>query len=120
MPTIQDAIATAKELMAAPSCCAPLKEKTQAWLDAIGTSNEHDAAVAFVKETEEDILPIDSLIAFAESEAGIKKFGAETAKNLAAHAREVKDNGGKYCDCPACTKAKAILDMKEVILNNAK
>ena len=119
MATIKDAVAKAEELKNAPSCCAPLKEKTQAWIDAIDKDNEHDAAVAFLKEVEEDILPIDSLIAFAESDAAVKKLGAEVAKNLATHSREVKANGGKYCDCPACTCALAILNMKDVILNHA-
>ena len=61
-------------------------------------------------------MPIDSLLAFAESEAGAKVFGAEKAPQVAAHAREIKAAGAKYCDCPACAAVEANLNRKSEIL----
>lgn len=62
-------------------------------------------------------MPIDQLIAFAGSPAGEALFGAETAKGIVAHANEIKANGAKYCDCPACACAEIILNKKDVLLN---
>ena len=44
---------------------------------------------------------IDGLIDFAGSEYGIKHFGVETAKSILEHAKEIKAQGAKYCDCAA-------------------
>lgn len=90
-----------EDLLAAPSACAEVKETAQNYLDAIGGENEAAAAKTFVAELEEDIMPIDGLIAFAESDMGAKVFGEEGAKNILIHAKEIKSNGAKYCDCPA-------------------
>ena len=43
-------------------------------------------------------------------------FGEEKAKDVAAHAKEIKAAGAKYCDCPACAAVEAILDKKDEIL----
>lgn len=69
-----------------------------------------------MEELEADIMPIDGLIGFAESEHGAQVFGADKAKAVAAHAREIKAAGAKYCDCPACAAAEAILDKKDTLL----
>ena len=37
----------------------------------------------------------------------------QQAAAYAAHAREVKAKGGKWCDCPACAPGREILDRKE-------
>ena len=34
------------------------------------------------------------------------------AKNVLAHAEEIKKNGAKFCDCPACTACAAIIAKK--------
>ena len=70
----------------------------------------------YIAELEADIMPIDGLIAFAESDAGAQVFGADAAKNVAAHAKEIKAAGAKYCDCPACAAAEAILEKKDMML----
>ncbi|MDR1832480.1 MAG: hypothetical protein LBQ97_07105 [Fusobacteriaceae bacterium] len=100
----------------APSCCKELKEEAQTWLKAVGTPEEAAETKKYLAELEEDILPIDGLIAFAESETGTKIFGAERAKGVAAHAKEIKAAGAKYCDCAACAAAEAILEKKGSIL----
>ena len=103
-------------LMAAPSCCAEAKAAAQAWLDAIGTAAEAAATEKYLAELAADIMPIDGLIGFAESSDGIHCFGAETAKQLAAHAKEIKAAGAAYCDCPACKAVAAILAQKGNLL----
>jgi hypothetical protein len=105
-----------KELMNAPSCCAEAKAAAQSWLDASGTAQEAEQTENLIKELEMDLVPIDGLIAFANSEAGAKVFGEDTAKNVAAHAIEIKAAGAKYCDCPACAAVAAILEKKDELL----
>ena len=105
-----------KELLNAPSCCAEAKAAAQNWLDAAGTDTEAEASRRLIAELEMDIMPIDGLIAFASSEAGAQVFGAETAKNIAAHGRELKAAGAKYCDCPACAASAAILEKKDELI----
>lgn len=104
------------ELIAAPSCCQEAKEAGKNWLDALGTDKEADCAKALISELEEDIMPIDGLIAFAGSEMGAKVFGEETAKQVLAHGKELKATGAKYCDCAACAACEAILEKKEELL----
>lgn len=104
-----------QELIDAPTCNSETKASAQAWLAAVGTEAEAAATKKYVAELEADIMPIDQLIGFAESEGGAQVFGAE-AKHVAAHAREIKSNGAKYCDCPACAAVEAILAKKDLIL----
>ena len=104
------------ELMNAASCSKEAKASAQTWLDAVGTENEAAATKTYIAELEADIMPIDGLIAFAESDAGAQVFGADAAKNVAAHAKEIKAAGAKYCDCPACAAAEAILEKKDMML----
>ena len=40
----------------------------------------------------------------------------DKALEVAAHAREIKAAGAKYCDCPACAAVEAILDKKDILL----
>jgi hypothetical protein len=51
---------------------------------------------------------VDELAAFA---AGAAKdiMGEEAAAGMLAHAQELKAQGVKYCDCPACTAAHELL-----------
>lgn len=103
-------------LIAAPSCSAEAKAAAEKWLAAVGTAEEAEATKAYVDELEADIMPIDGLIAFADSDAGVGVFGAELAKNILAHAEEIKAAGAEYCDCPACAACKAILEKKAELL----
>ena len=43
-------------------------------------------------------------------------FGPEKTKEVAAHAKEIKAAGAKYCDCPACAAVEAILARKDEML----
>lgn len=109
-------IEKAHQLMDSSTCSSEAKEAAQAWLDAVGTEAEAEETKKFIKEMEADIMPVDTLISFAESEAGAKLFGADTAKNVAEHGKEIKSAGAKYCDCPACAAVEAILEKKDMIL----
>ena len=97
------------ELMNAASCSKEAKASAQTWLDAVGTENEAAATKTYIAELEADIMPVDGLIGFAESEMGAQVFGADKAK-------EIKAAGATYCDCPACAAAEAILEKKDDIL----
>lgn len=112
---LQAVIEKTKELISVPFCCAEAKTAAQRFLDAIGTNAQEAETAAYIKELEEDIVPIDGLIAFAESEEGKTVFGAN-APNVAAHGREIKANGAAYCDCPACAAAETILANKDKLL----
>lgn len=68
------------DLLAAPSACKEIKAAATAYLDSIGTEKEADAAKAYVAVLEADIMPIDGLISFAESDMGRKVFGIDGAK----------------------------------------
>lgn len=100
------------DMMASNTCCVEAKEAGQAWLDAVNTDGEAKATRALIEALVEHVLPIDDYIAFAQSEKGEELFGAERAKDLAAHGREMKEQGKLYCDCPACTPAKAIIERR--------
>ena len=104
------------ELMDAQSCSSEARTAAQTWLDALGTENEAAETKKYIEELEADIMPVDGLIAFAESETGAQVFGAEAAKGVAAHGKEIKAAGAKYCDCPACAAAEAILSKKDALL----
>lgn len=78
-----------KELIAATSCSAEAKEAANAWLEAVGTEKEAEVTKNYIAELEEDIMPIDGLIAFAGSDMGAKVFG-DAAKGVLAHAEEIK------------------------------
>lgn len=105
-----------RELMAAPSCCAEAKAAAQAWLDARGTDREASETRRYLAELKEDITTIDGLIAFAGSETASALMGAEAAKGLLAHAKQIRAEGAKFCDCPACTAALAILSKEPELL----
>ena len=108
--------AKTNDLLAAPSACQEVKAAATAWLAAVGTEKEAEETAKYIAELETDIMPIDDLIAFGQTELALQIFGAEGVKKLQAHAQELKDNGAKYCDCPACAACKAILDRKAEML----
>lgn len=110
------AVEKTHELINAATCNGETRAAAQAWLDAVGTESEAAETKKYIDELEADIMPIDNLIGFAGSEAGAQLFGADTAKNVEAHAKEIKAAGAKYCDCPACAAVAAILEKKDDLL----
>jgi len=95
-------------LMEADSCCEEAKEACKAYLAAVGTNGEADAAKALAAELSEDIVSIDGLIGFAENHAP-ELMGPEAAAALLSAAKEAKANGEKTCICDACQTAKKIV-----------
>ena len=114
--TKADIIEKVKDLIAAPSCCAPLKALAEEWLKAVGTPDEKALSKKLVAELEADVQKAADCLAFFDSEAGRAKVGAEFAANMAKHFKELVDAGEVWCDCPACKAGRAILDNKELIL----
>ena len=93
------------------SCCAGLKKVGQDWLDAAGTDEEAAATKRLLAEIENDILPIDGLIRFAESEKCLQMFGEKGAADMLAHGKAIKSQGAVYCDCPACAYALEVKNL---------
>lgn len=114
---LNDLIEKTQALLLAPTCSAETKEAAQRWLAAAGTDAERAETIEYIAELEADIMPIDSLICFAQSQEGKVYFGEETAAGILSHAEEIKAAGAKYCDCPACTIAASILERKYDILD---
>ena len=112
---LDEVVKKTHELINAPTCSSEAKAAAQRWLDAIGSNCEKEETQKYIAELEADIMPIDGLIGFAESEHGRQVFG-EKAAGIAAHAKEIKAAGAKYCDCPACAAAEAILEKKDALL----
>ena len=105
------------EMTSIPYCCEEAKAAAADWMNALGTEKEAEQTAKLLAELEEDLLPIDSLIAFADSETGIEVFGGkENAQKEISRAKERKAAGAKYCDCPACEAALAVLDKRAELI----
>lgn len=72
----------------------------------IASDKGADLNKAYITELETDIMPIDGLIVFAESEA-VK------SESVAQYACDIKIAGKKYCDCLAC---EAIFEKRGTML----
>lgn len=104
-----------EQLLAADSCSAEAKAAGQAWLAALDTPQEAEQTQKLMAEMQADIMPIDQLIAFAQSDQGQKVFREDLAQQILTHAQERQAQGEKYCDCPACAAASAILSKRDQI-----
>ena len=100
-----------QEMISSYSCYAGLKKVGQEWLDAAGTDNEAAATKKLLAEIEADLMPIDGMISFAESELCQQMFGEKGAADMLAHGKEIKAQGAVYCDCPACVCALEVKDL---------
>ncbi len=97
-------------------CCDELKEAAQAWIDSIGTDKEKEAGKEYVLELQDSIVTVDGMLAFLPTDEAKAKFGEETANKFYEHAKDLKAQGVANCDCPACTAASAVLELKDEIL----
>lgn len=113
---LNETIEKTRALIDAPTCSDETRTAAEKWLNTVGTDREKVETQNYIEELEADIMPIDTLIGFAQSENGISYFGAEAAAQIAAHAQEIKAAGAKYCDCPACAIVAEILEKKAEIL----
>ena len=97
-------------------CCDELKEAAQAWLNSIGTDKEKEAGRKYVLELQDSIVTVDGMLAFLPTDEAKAKFGEETANKFYEHAKDLKAQGVANCDCPACTAASALVEVKDEIL----
>ena len=93
-----------------------VKEFAQSWLDAEGTPKQEELTKQLVSVAERNIALIDETIGFAGSELATQILGAKGAANLLQHAKDIKAQGAEFCDCPGCTAAKHIIDLKAEIV----
>ncbi|MDD8047982.1 MAG: molecular chaperone Hsp90 [Thomasclavelia sp.] len=107
-------IQTIKDLMNEELCCKDLKESCKSYLESLNTPSQKDEASKLIKELKEDIMEIDPLITFLSSSKAKEIIGDEV-EGLLAHAKDIKVTGGKYCDCPACSKALIILENQNLL-----
>ncbi len=98
-----------KKLIAAPSACPEAKAACDQWLAAAGTADQAPARAMLKKAAEADLLPSDGRSGFAGSDAGKALFGEERAAALLAHAKDIKEKGARFCDCPACSACAEII-----------
>ena len=71
-----------KALIAAPSCYAGLKKIAEEYIAALGSDREKEAGRKLVAELEADVLSIDDVLAFFESDAGEKNIWRGTGGGL--------------------------------------
>lgn len=98
------------ELINTSSCCEELKDSCKKYLDSLGTKKEGSLLNSLIETVKESVTSIDDLIDFLDSDMGEKVFGKTKCKEMLKHSLEEKEKGEKYCDCPACTAARKILD----------
>ena len=79
-----------------------LKGKAAPVVDKV-TENE------FIKQLKAGISSLDEVIDTFSKPEMKEAMGEEAAAQIKAHAEAIKAEGKKFCDCPACTKAREIL-----------
>ena len=94
-------------------CCDELKEAAQTWLDSIGTDKQKEVGERYIAELQDSIVSVEGMLSFLPTDEAKAKFGEETANKFYEHAKELKAQGIANCDCPACTAASAVLELKE-------
>ncbi len=107
----EELVAAAKKMVEAPSCYAGLKEAGEAWIAAVGTDKEAEAAKALKVQLDDCVGELDGFIAFADSPEGEQILGGhEAAQGALEAAKQAKAAGTKYCICDACTNGGILLD----------
>ena len=72
-----------------------------------------------VAKLKEGIATVNETIEHFSDPKVREDIGEEAAEQIKAHAEALKAEGKKYCDCPACTKAREILrDLGEDLDDN--
>lgn len=99
-----------KELIAAPSCDAELREIAGEWLDNIGNPNEKEKLEALLGNAEACKTGIDVCITFLKSDMGKQIYGDKRDAVL-KDAEERKAAGEDTCVCAACQACKEILKL---------
>ena len=71
---------------------------------------EEKYCVSYIERAGENQNVIRLCTSWATTEENVEQFLRD-----AAHAREIKAAGAKYCDCPACAAVEAILEKKDLL-----
>ena len=108
--TREDMEKVVQDMISAKSCYPVLRARGEEWMNAGDTDTEEAAWKKLVAQAKVDIMPIDDLISFAASKTGTKVLGKEGAEMLLKHAKAIKTQGAKYCDCPACHGAAIVIE----------
>ena len=98
------------ELMESPSCCKEAKEACQNYLDSLVSDKENEMLELLIKEIKEDINPIDDFIGFLKTDMA-KQFFGDKCESMLEKELIAKENGAKYCSCPACQACEKILNL---------
>jgi len=97
------------EMTADFTCCEEVKDAARKWLSARGSGEEAAAFDDYLQVLRDCVQPIEAVLDFSGSPEAAKAFGERYARGLHAHYREIRAEGEKYCDCPACSAAMKIL-----------
>lgn len=76
--------------------------------DKLEAAYDSAAKSDLIKQLKEGICSVDDLLDTFSAADAKEKFG-DMADSIKDHAVMLKNGGIKYCDCPACTKAREIL-----------
>lgn len=87
--------------------------------DKLADAYDSAAQSELVKQLKEGICSVDEVIDTFSADDAKEKFG-DMAEQIKNHAILLKEGGIKYCDCPACTKAREILKDLGEDLDDAK
>ena len=90
-------------------CWEPLKEAAEEWLKAVGTDAEDAAKEKLIPMLKNGVATVDEMLEKFGAEDAKEKFG-DMGEQILAYAKQLQAEGKKYCNCPACTKAKEILE----------
>jgi len=109
----QETIAKVKEMLEG-HCYAPLREAAEKWLeqaeDKVDETVDKVLESEFVAQLKDGVCSVEDMVGFLGSKEAVEKFGKEIQEKFFAHAKELKEAGAKFCDCPACQKAREILE----------
>lgn len=92
-----------------------VKEFAKSWLAAEGTDKQAQLTKELVSVAKQNIALIDETIGFMASPTAAELFGADKAKAIEDHAKDIKAHGAQFCDCPACLACKDIIDHEKEI-----
>ena len=97
-----------KELIAAQSCYAELKDLANDWLNSVDKPDEAEKFNKYIEYLKGSVSPIDACIGFLKSDMGKQIYGDKIAAVLKG-AEDAKAAGEDTCICPACQAGKVIL-----------
>ena len=103
-----------KTASASPSCSDVVKQAVKVYLASLAF--EKIAVDNLLAALEDNLVDVDEMLSLPHDDA-VKYFGVEGAKKFKATAEALKASSAQYCNCPACTVAREVLDNKDVLRN---